>query len=208
MIIGVCGICASGKSTLSREIAKTFDFQYIEVDKYNIKLLKKFSKAIEKFLNFEPYSNSETHTYSCLKNIKEFNTFEQKLYYILNKLNITYRLPHMVDKKIKTTNNLVIDYVELDKFPFFDKCDIKILMKTETEVCKKNIKNRNSLSDENITLLEKNGIVNFKRKYEEKNFDYVLDINSPTFKKDKEKVFEAIAENIKKEKVQDIERTF
>ena len=53
MIIGICGVCASGKSQLSREIAQRYGFKYIEVDKYNIKLLKQFSKYLEKLYGFD-----------------------------------------------------------------------------------------------------------------------------------------------------------
>lgn len=187
MIIGICGICASGKSTLSQELAQKYNFKYIEVDKYNIKLLKHFSKVLEVFLGFES-SKLDNHTFDCLANFKQLNRIERKTYEILRKLNTLYRLPYKINKNIDKEENLIIDYVELDKFPFFDKCDIKILMKTSNESVIFSLKQRNSLNDENIAMLEKSGIVNLSKEYDESKFDFVLDINSPTYEEDKDSV--------------------
>ncbi len=201
MIIGICGVCASGKSQLSREIAQRYGFKYIEVDKYNIKLLKQFSKYLEKLYGFDASKDLDKHALNCLKNFKKLNKYEKFLYYVFQRLNTLYRLPYKINKNINNEDNLIIDYVALDKFPFFEKCDIKILMKTSPEYCKENIKKRNLLTDENIDILEKSGIINVSRKYDENKFDFVFDICSVNYNDDKTALFDYIDTNLKNKEV-------
>lgn len=163
-------------------------------------LLKRFSVILEKFWDVHPYQGSDVHVLNGLKNFKKIRKSEQKLYNALKKVNILFRLSYKVNEMLKTKDNLIVDYSTLNEFTCFNKFDLKILMKTDVETIKNNLKIRNGFTDENITLLEKSKIIKLTKEFDESKFDFVLDIKSSTFEKDKEKVFKAIEKHLQENK--------
>ena len=87
MIIGICGVCASGKSQLSREIAQRYGFKYIEVDKYNIKLLKQFSKYLEKLYGFDASKDLDKHAIKRINIPCEMTGKFTNIYWLKGRIN-------------------------------------------------------------------------------------------------------------------------
>ena len=146
MIIGITGKSGSGKSFLSEILAKELDFIHIDIDKISHQILemKKTKQFLFKEFGSSVFTNDKINR-KILGNIV-FNNSNK-----LEKLNkfCQTEMENKLDEIINTSKkSLILDYALLCGLKQFNKCDIKILLKTDLDVRFSRVTAREHISKE------------------------------------------------------------
>lgn len=146
MIIGITGKSGSGKSYLSEIISQKINALHLDIDKVSHEILS-FSESKEFLL--KEFGNSIYE--NDILNRKKLGKIVFKDNDKLKKLNdfCQKKIENRLDEIIKQeTRDIILDYALLFLLKQFDKCDIKILLKTETEIRLKRVCERENISKE------------------------------------------------------------
>lgn len=185
MIIGISGKSGSGKSSISRIIEKELGFKWLEIDNYAKEIRENHKDDILRLVDNHKIINSDKIDSKVLGNLlfdneelmKEYNQF------------IYSKLKTVIDEDVKKYPFIIVDSLFLPIMEIFNKCDYKILVKSNDKLRIERLLNR-----ENITLEYLKKRESYAPCYNESDFDLVLDNNGSLDIKD-------LIENIKKLKL-------
>ena len=173
MIIGITGKSGSGKSYLSEILAKELDFIHIDIDKisHEVLELEKTKQFLLKEFGSSIFKNNKLDRKILGKIV--FNNSNK-----LEKLNkfCQTAMENKLDEIIKTSKkSLVLDYALLCGLKQFNKCDIKILLKTDLDIRFSRVTARENISKEYF-IARDNSLEDFN----ESLFDFVYNNISNT----------------------------
>lgn len=168
MVIGITGKSGSGKSTISR-LFKEIDqsMQIVEIDKIGHKshedpLVK---KQLLKDFGREIFNEDFTVNRKKLSEIVFSN--KEKMDKLCD-ATIDY-MEREVDKLISKSSNIILDYALLTEMKCFDKCDVKILVKSSYLMRSTRVKKRDNITSKKYDEIDANSL-----EYQEDKFDYII----------------------------------
>lgn len=165
MIIGITGKSGSGKTTMANIIRDEFGFEVIHGDEVAHEVLDFY--AYKFFLDSHniPLNGNKVdrkylgqYLFNSESLMKDYNNY----IYVL----IENALDNLLKDK---TKNYIIDWNFLPITSYFKECDIKILMKCDTEIRRERVKNRDNITDEYFTSRESKGL-----EYNDEDYDILM----------------------------------
>lgn len=173
MIICVCGKSGSGKSTVAKLIQEERPNSiHIDIDKIGHKshadekikqeLINIFSEVILTNNNIDRKKLGKI----VFSNKEEMKKLE----------NITWNYMEQEIDKILINNNdkiIILDWLLLPKTKYFETSDLRILVDIPYEIRKQRVLKRDSITEEQFELREKNTI-----EYDKNEFEYILEENN------------------------------
>jgi dephospho-CoA kinase len=171
MIIGITGKSGSGKSTLSKQISEISGYYHFDIDKVCYLVIEENlkDKTIELFGNvFNENGKLENRIAIGDLIFKNRDDQEYKQYsYKVYLYAVTYIKSFMNNNTYK---GYIFDHILLPhEKELFDMCDIKILTKSDNEIRKIRVLNRDKIKEEYFILRESASI-----EYNERDFNYIV----------------------------------
>ena len=165
MIIGITGISGSGKSTLS-SLIETFgkDFYHIDIDKIGHQVLNDpdVQEEIRKQFNIKVSSTNRAALGD--KIFQDRNEMKKLSNIMWGKMGV------LIDQRIATHKNCILDWILLPHTDYFKKCNIRILVKpSNLEIRDKKVKERDNITLESLKLRDNASI-----SYNEADFNYII----------------------------------
>lgn len=146
MIIGINGRSGTGKSYVSEIIAQKLNFEHIDIDNISHEILE-LPETI-KFLKAEFGENVFVNGVLNRKTLGKIVFYNGEKLEHLNNFCQT-QIEKKLDKIIQTsTKPIILDYALLWKLKQFNKCDIKILLKSDFETRFERVSKRENISKE------------------------------------------------------------
>lgn len=144
MIIGITGKSGSGKSYLSEILANKFNALHLDIDKISHEVLSypESQQFIKQEFDEELFENNVLNR----KKLGKIVFCNKKL---LKKLNdfCQVKIENRLDEIIKETKqDIILDYALLFLLKQFDKCDILVLLKADTNIRLKRVCERENIS--------------------------------------------------------------
>lgn len=169
-IIGVTGKSGSGKTTFAKLLAKKLNCEYVDIDKISHMPLKKpeiIRILCEKFGN-EILDESGNIDRKKMGNI----VFSDE-----EKLNELMKITEAdAYKELDTilansnSNAIVLEWIKLPTIKYWQKCDIKILVKADQEKRKERVIQRDNISEKYFEKRDSASI-----EYEEAEINYIFE---------------------------------
>lgn len=167
MVIGLSGISGAGKTTIAKQLCKTGNYFHVNIDEIAHDLLDKeyVQKFIAKELGIEVSSSDRKQLAEIIFTDRHKAKAVTDYMWDLMRTRILTIL--------NTYENVVLDWILLPHTEFFEKCDIKILVKPKSkELREAKVRIRDNLSKEDLAKRDKASI-----EYDENRFDYVITNN-------------------------------
>ena len=169
MLIGLCGKSGSGKSTLAKEIAAVRpDAVHYEIDKigHQAMEIKEVQAEAVKCFGQQIITDGQIDRKKLAEIVFASRVEMEKL------SAVTWE--HMkaaIDEIIQNNEDkvLILDWILLSETPYFDMCDIKILLNAPYEVRKRRASERDNITDEEFSLREQ-----ASTEYDTDKFDMVV----------------------------------
>lgn len=163
MVIGITGKSGSGKSTLCKNICKYTNFVHIDVNDIAYEVLNEpeIKKEVEKRYGFSFKKTSKVVTLDIVFNSRKIMKETYSIIYD----KITERVNTIIDNN----ENVIIDYMYLPEYPFFKRCDIKILMTALISIRSERVIEKDNISYNYFMIREKNSI-----DYIDENYTYII----------------------------------
>ena len=179
MIIGICGKSGSGKSTIAKEMAKRLSKGKIkavhcDVDKigHHVMTLKEVQEEAIKCFGEAILTDGQIDR----KKLSELVfTSRDKMKQLTD---ITWdHMQHILDEIVRDSDSsiIVLDWILLSQTPYFDRCDLKILIDVPYEIRKARAMQRDGITAAKFDVREQASI-----DYNIEKFDLVFD-NSDKF---------------------------
>lgn len=169
MIICVTGKTGCGKSTFAKNLSEKIKFNYIDVDKIGHEI---YENEVLKNKLFELFGKENiVDENGKIQRIKIgeiiFKESNEKKAKIFNDITWKY-ISNILEDKIDC--NVVLDWFMLPKTKYWDKSDVKILIKPENDEERLNqIIKRDNITKEYAVLRNKNAL-----NYDNIDFDFVI----------------------------------
>ena len=187
-IIGITGKSGSGKTTISEMLSKKLNCNTIDIDKIGHKVTsdEKVTKKLCKVFGKEILNKDEKVDRKKLGNIVFSNKEKMN---ILTDITWNY-MQNIIDEILKKEEKdvIILDWALLPISKYWDKIDVKILMKANDEQRKNIVINRDKITEEYFFKRESNSI-----NYSTYKFDYIFENNYML--KDMEKIMKLLSDN-------------
>ena len=169
MLIGIMGKTGSGKSTIAQLLNKDDKYIIIDVDKVNHDLIENTSLKQDIIMQYPDVNENGKINRKKLGMILYQNNEKMKEY---NKLVWSY-LEKRLDEIIESSSKpIIIDWMMLPITKYYDRCDIKILVDSNSEERLNRIKIRDNVDENHFIARDKNSI-----DYNKEDFDFIIENN-------------------------------
>ena len=169
MLIGIMGKTGSGKSTIAQLLNKDGKYIIIDVDKVNHDLIENTSLKQDIIMQYPDVNENGKINRKKLGMILYQNNEKMKEY---NKLVWSY-LEKRLDEIIESSSKpIIIDWMMLPITKYYDRCEIKILVDSNSEERLNRIKIRDNVDENHFIARDKNSI-----DYNKEDFDFIIENN-------------------------------
>lgn len=171
-IIGITGKSGSGKSTLTKLLAKEMKSDCIDIDQigHEATYNKQIAKRLCEVWGQEILGNDGKIDRKKLGKIVFSNKEKMDILTDITWDYMQEKLDNVLQKHLQDT--IILEWALLPISKYWEKCDIKILMKAEDEKRKIQVMQRDKISEEYFLIRDANSI-----NYEIYEFDYIFDNN-------------------------------
>lgn len=168
-IIGITGKQGSGKTTFSSLLSQKLNCQHIDIDKISHKALTQpeIIDALYNEFGSEILNNDKSINRKNLGSIVFAQKDKMK---ILEDLTYDYIQKCLDNILLQNNDFIILDYILLPRTKYWNKCDFKILVKSNDIQRKKQVLKRDNISEEYFSKRDLSC-----PNYSNINFDYIFE---------------------------------